>query len=594
MTLDYLTYRTIGEPQKLENLLQIEFSIQHVDAKQTKQFLGILLNDRSESSYNRKKSFEIIAQLTFLNRIGIEGTIDKLLDIDPTDDLFIVVQAIKFSYHFYGRQEDGILEWLTTLSLHSNPEIRSESFYALGRIYFLLAISQANMADFSSQLILSKEYFVKSHKEVENRIDAALFLTLCSFFLQVIAPERKNLGSLYEAVNTNLRLYVLNSLNTTRLPIYINLVDCTSYIYNIATSQPDNWLDFRKEFNEFSIEMRKIDALGICNDFIVGSTSERHIGPINEHLLSNILIKKFQLEIKKLRTLYNDPSTNEQQKELINRIVQLIDQDFAYKKKDVFIDPEILAKIHSAFPYIPIEKIKSDLINLENDNLSAITDLYVYYSNASGKIRNEVFTTGYSQGDEIIDLISKEINELLPAYPLEKYSEFGCVLRDVVNYFINCVRGDKGRFGFLFKPNALEVELQQSMLTHLEAGPRASLYLSEVKEFADGGRVDIVYNSNKIQLPIELKRDFEALTWEAITNKYIGQVQSYSYSRDQISFFLLLDLSPQNSNRPESDIRNLFKVITLQPRQISGSKFSNYVIAFIVPGNKITPSERSR
>lgn len=132
------------------------------------------------------------------------------------------------------------------------------------------------------------------------------------------------------------------------------------------------------------------------------------------------------------------------------------------------------------------------------------------------------------------------------------------------------------------------------MLTYLQASPRASMYIPEVKEFADGGRADIVYNSPLMQLPIELKRFFELLSWNLIENKFIGQAQSYAYSRDLISFFVLLDLSPQNSNRPESDIRTLFKILSLSPRQNLGSEISNYVIAFIIPENKISPSERSK
>lgn len=593
MILDYQKYRAVDEAQKLGNLLHIDFSIANLDAKQAKQFLGSLLNDKRESSYNRRKSLEIIARLTLLNKIGVEGTIDKLLDIEVTEDHFIILQAIKFSHHFYKKFKNEIIEWLTTFSLHTDPEIRSESYFALGRIHFIIGVGHFEQIEFSSLLIVANEYFTKSYKEIENRIDALLFSNLSSFLLEILRPEKENLELLYKSAETNLKKYIFYSLSSSHLSIFVNLVECLNSIKNIATSQPDTWLDFRKELNEILIEMYKIEALALCNDFINGSSVENEVASIRDHLLNNILIDKFQLEIKKLRKLSLDNLTSLEQKELITRIIDLIDLS-QNPKKNISLNTELLIKLRSTFPSIPLETIKIDLKSLDSENIVGITDIFLRYSNVSRSFMGNILTTGYSQGDEILDIISSRIREFLPNYPLEKFVEFGFVLRDIVNFFINSVRGDKTRFGFLFKTNALEVELQQSMLSYLQVGPRAGLYISEVKEFADGGRADIVYNSPRMQLPIELKRSIESLSWDEIENKFIGQAQSYAYSRDLISFFVLLDLSPQSPNRPESDIRSLFKIISLSPRQNLESEISNYVIAFIIPGNKVNPSERSK
>jgi hypothetical protein len=593
MTLDYLTYRDISELQKLENLFQIDISLLEVDAKQAKHFLGILLNDKRESSYCRKKSFEIIARLTLLDRIAIEGTIDKLLDIEHQDDHFIILQAIKFSHHFYNTSPGRISEWLAGYSLHADAEIRSESFLALGRIHFLQGLACADRTELVSELLLSKRYLDRSSGEIENRVDATLFSRLCNFFLEVLNSKSDVLETLYQEAAADLKHFLFYSVNRKPLSVFLNLVDCISSIKKIATSQLDTWIDFRKEFNELFIELKKIEALSICDDYIIGSTVEQHIRSINEHLLGNVLIEKFQYEIKKLRTLYDDPFTSAEQKEVINNLIELIDQGSLSKKKDKYVSPELLVKLCNSFPSIPIEKIKADLSHSDNDDVSAITEIFIKYLMAA-RSTNPISSTGFTQGDEIADSISREIDRLLPSFSIEKFTEFGHVLRDVINYFINCVRGEKARFSFLFKPNALELELQQSMLTFLRAGPRAGYYLSEVKEFADGGRVDIVYNSPLMQLPIELKRDFDALTWEEVLNKYVAQAQSYAYSRDAISFLLLLDLSPQKPNRPEADVRNLFRVLSLPSRQVVGGNNSNYVITFIIPGNKISPSERSK
>jgi len=120
-------------------------------------------------------------------------------------------------------------------------------------------------------------------------------------------------------------------------------------------------------------------------------------------------------------------------------------------------------------------------------------------------------------------------------------------------------------------------------------------YRKEVTEVADGGRVDILYTSDNITIPVELKKTDQKPTTESIAQNYLAQAQTYSYPYDQLGIFVLLD----NSNKfdakksPINDIRELFNIQHMKPYYDVDERFPNYVVTVIIPGNKITPSIRS-
>jgi hypothetical protein len=208
--------------------------------------------------------------------------------------------------------------------------------------------------------------------------------------------------------------------------------------------------------------------------------------------------------------------------------------------------------------------------------------------------------TGNRTGDEIFHRLINEIGLLLPSYPNNKFFEFKIVLSDIIRYMI-AVSSKKssggGFFKFLFTKTATEKDLQESLFAHLEMSSNiGSRYSSEVSEVADGGRVDILYKSDNVVIPIELKKTDEKPTNESIENHYLAQAQTYCYPYDQLGIFLLLDNSDKSSElrSPINDIRELFNIHHMQPYYSVEKRAPNYIVSVIVSGNKVTPSTRSR
>jgi hypothetical protein len=77
---------------------------------------------------------------------------------------------------------------------------------------------------------------------------------------------------------------------------------------------------------------------------------------------------------------------------------------------------------------------------------------------------------------------------------------------------------------------------------------------------------------------------------------YLGQAQTYCYPHDQLGLFVLLDNSSKADKlqSPINDIRELFNIQNMKPYYELEQTAPNYVVSVIIPGNKITPSRRSK
>jgi hypothetical protein len=365
-------------------------------------------------------------------------------------------------------------------------------------------------------------------------------------------------------------------------------------LHRLSEIEPDNWLDFKSELNKIYIELQKLEIRGITRNQLLTQRVDEYSLTVKTNVIYTLLGSKLNNDTARLRQLKQQGLLDTpEQIELVDDLIEAITTDDA-KKKDFGDMALVTARLHGSFPQISIDQITNRLRalkELNNDGILAIVEEYAKLVNG---IKESEFETGTSQGEEIHTRILDDVKALLPAYPLEKLLYFRLVLSDVINYFITSMRAGKKTFPFLFRNDAVEKDLQNSMMQYFSISNRASSYIPEVTEAADGGRVDILYKGVSFQFPIELKRSQDVLSWEKIEQNYISQAQTYAYTRDQLAFFLVLDISPQEPQKPPANVKDLFRVIHLRAKHDLDSRFPDYVVCFIVPGNKVHPHERSK
>lgn len=593
--LKYTHFKTLSESEKvsLVDNFSTAIDLQTIPEKQLKRFLKALIEDTAENGYVRKKALDTLCQLTLAGFIKVHGTIDLLFDIEPTDDVFILKAQIKYLFLFYCDNEREVTEVLEILSYHEHSDVSSEAYYNLGLITFLEANSQKEVEHFLSDLGKAKDLFKKAALEVENRIDAQFFFYLCEFFYAAIEHDLKRVEHHFETLTSTLWYTHVFSMRERVPEFSFKFYTIINNIRQILRNNPEPWLDYKTGFNDLCALHYDLLNTEIANNLI----ENEYLSVFRDKALDVVVHPFYRLSFKaqlaKIDACIHELLPDEQAEyNFLSYLKELILEDVDKKKDST---TELIAKLHHAYPMIGVERIRHDVQHVSSQ--FDLLDLSLTYrEETTGKQPDLI--TGTTQGDEIFNRIITKIQTLIKEPSIPKFQEFQGVLADLIRYTVLSTAQKSGyhdNFKFLYTSKAVERDLQDSLMFFLKVNStRADKYSPERKNIADGGRVDILYNSDSITLPIELKKTDKPITSASIQENYLSQAQTYTYPYDQLGFFMLLDLNKKEKQTPINDIRALFDVMHLEPLHKINPNFPDYIVTIIVPGNKIVPSERSK
>lgn len=592
MDLEYRNFKTKTPAEQGYDLISIEKSIENFDPKILKFFLRELFLDGDQDFYLRKRSLQLLGYLTLIGKINNEFTVALLLDIDNNTNEHVVMSALKIGSHLSHKCKEPILKWGRTFIFNSNAEIRSEAFNLLAKSKFFDALSADSPESLVTTFYEAIDYFDKCVSEIENRADAAIFSEIANFILISRTGNRVDWDTSFSKIKSQLWTYITFSTNRDDSVFFASICQSIDILHYVTIHDPENWIDYRVEMNELSKEVLRLEVIQTTAEFSKADIVNDFSAALRENVIFQRLIDKFKNQLSRLRRLKMEMLLETKvQEDFLDELIAAILHE-SDKKKDLADATEVTLRLHASFPRIPIDRIRESVLSLAPLSPVTVSELFETYCFESRQTTDN--TTGYPQGDEILKIIIDKLREEIPDYPQSKFLELILVLRDTINYFINTSRGSELRFPFLYNSTAKEVDLQESMMTHFSTSNRASKYTPEVVEAADGGRVDILFKSNSLELPLELKRSSKQLTWELVQSDYLSQAQTYAHTRDQIGFFIVLDLSAKPKIAPSPNIRDLFQVIHLKPNHSLGINFPDYVVCFIVEGNKLSPHERSK
>lgn len=584
----HTAFKKLSQPERLELIMSLSGTLS-LD-KPAKQLLRIIFEDKSEDFYIRKQALSAILHFSLLKQIRVEGIVDLLLDVDNSENEFIILATIQCSTKFLNLYKEEFSEWLESMANHSNTEIRSEAFTALGKMYLFNAFYPTSKLDYISDLKIAKENFQFAEAEIENRIDATLFKLICDLLLSISTNESLRIELANVAIKELLWEYIQYNTKTEETVFFVNIFNPLAVIVKIYRSSPINWIDFKSELNDFLVSYLEFEVKLMSESLFSKEFHYDYRSFLKNQVVDELFLDRFQGELSKLTRIKKEGLLeNDAQTQFVDQLIENI--ILSDKKKEAPENIALITKFSNAFPSADLNKIRSDLSKINANDPLALSSIFFQYQVQHNT--HVALKTGYSQGDLILNDVSQIIRERLPLYDPFKFKEFVLVLSDLIKYFILSQRGGKDRFPYLFQADSKEKDLQIHLLSFLQFSERAEYYLPEVKEIADGGRVDIIYHRDLIQLPIEIKRSFTQLSWDAIRQNYLSQAQTYARTRDQLAFFIVLDLSEKTLSSPLPNTRDLYRVIHLETDSTLDIAYPDCVIAFVIPGNKPLPSERS-
>ncbi|SHJ71661.1 hypothetical protein SAMN05519226_0087 [Cycloclasticus pugetii] len=566
----------------------------------TEKCKRIFLRDVVEKSPNdffRKKSLERLALMIFFGESSNYSTaVSVISDIEENDDDFVISSKIKYLFLLNDKlnlNDSNIINQIDKLRFHTKGEVSSQAYYYVGLSALLDANSSDSELDFFEKIGCAKKYFDGASSVIENRIDAEYLLEVCELILVIPSANKadidKQVSSINKLIFDRRSSYIHSSVSSLEIWIY----KATVSMCEVVLSNPSEWLDIKAELNNICYLHYSLVDIELNGMY---SSIQEKIGPsFSDNLLKPFYKKSLKQYIAAIKRLCRESPENKKFVNFSSILISSIEQGGDLKKK---IDIDILLNFRKSFPLVPIETIKKDVSECSGGSLSEIIKLFGRYSEEY--LAPPILSlTGSRVGDEIFDEIVARITGFIPNYSQKKLSEFKVVLSDVIKYSqiaASQKKSGKDFFKYLFDANASEDDLQQSMFAYFQMNSCvSSKYKLEVDEVADGGRVDILYSSDSVVLPIELKKTDVKPSIDNIADSYLSQAQTYCYPNDQLGLFVLLDNSSKGSklNNPINDIREFFDVYHMEPYYEFGEKAPNYVVSVIIPGNKVLPSKRS-
>lgn len=593
--LDYILYQSLSEAEKVAFFDEGASLARFNSEKSKRQFLQEVF-DKSDNHFLRKKAIESLTLMCISGEtVNNNSALSLLLDVEDDEDSFVLSATIKYLYILNEKLElndTNIINKIDKLRFHCDGEVASSAEFYAGLGHLLTANMASNKRVFFTKIHMASEHFKTTKEVAENRIDAELLYEICKLINSSMTNQKHFKAEFLSTIRALLE-------ERKRSFIYLEIPDFELWIYKVACklheiicSRVDEWLDIRSELNNvcfFFYNMIDIELRG------EGYSERKKIsGAIDRFILQPYYKASLNQHLAAIKKLSHD-SLDVQLRDFCTYLVVSIEQDNLKKKPDI----DVVIQIMNACPNSDHAKLNEDIEKCNLDDPVSLVKLVGRYA-AQEQMLSISSVTGNRVGDEIFDALIKEINSLIPNYSLEKLIEFKIVLSDVIRYVLSATSqkaSGGGFFKYLFDDNASENDLQDSIYAYLDmkSGCRYK-YSKEVAEVADGGRVDILYKSDSSTIPIELKKTNQKPTPESIVEFYLGQAQTYCYPHDQLGLFILLDVSCKASElqSPINDIRDLFIIQNMKPYYELDQMAPNYVVSIIIPGNKITPSKRSK
>jgi hypothetical protein len=256
-------------------------------------------------------------------------------------------------------------------------------------------------------------------------------------------------------------------------------------------------------------------------------------------------------------------------------------------------------QIKEILPDVETEELVSKLKNIQDVNdVKEVLSLIKTYTEKKYERNIDVYT-GDTTGEEIYLEMLSSIKTAIPHYSEQKLNIFMRILEETIRYLMLTVKSKRTEdFNFLYlekhggKGNkASERDFQDSLYKHYLYSKIAYVAEEEISNFADGGRIDIVFKLNKFTFPVELKKTKNQISRDSVREKYLEQLHTYIYSYDQLGIFVVLDLNEKSA--PVNDVRELVYLDNIQPLYELGNKYPDFIVVVIVPGNKPLPSDKS-
>ncbi|RZJ92141.1 MAG: hypothetical protein EOO20_02780 [Chryseobacterium sp.] len=505
----------------------------------------------------------------------------------------ITLQTIALKYLIYFEEADStpIQTKLKELSDSDDGDVASQCFLDLGILKLKNILVTNDASSIIEDLVKCRNFFEASAQSVENRVDAIFFKTFIEVILSIFNDDFEHSKKLSGDLERLLQEQTIYELSFENLDFQLLILKRTQDLLAVINHslEANEWIELSSEFSvllNLRLNLNIILETGLQNSKLVNTLSGNIFRSIEELTYR----KNISSSAKRLNRL-EQRSDDIPLKEFIRYLLTLM------PSVDEKIEPNLslLTVLAEHFGASEAQKFHQEILE-KKDGVALLSKLLKDEKKSTGPFR-----TGSIYGEEIFNTLLNSVKKILETYPAEKRDIFERVLEEIIRYVRNTAVGsDKSKYSFLYSSKekgkgkkAVEADLQESMMAFFQHSSIADGLDHEKARFFDGGRVDILYKRDIITIPIELKRSMSLPNIKSIETDYIAQAQTYTAGYDQLGIFVVMELSAKDKI-PPANFKDWFYVHHLKPASKMPIQHPDLIISVIIPGNKTTPSAKSK
>jgi hypothetical protein len=569
--------------------------IEVVDADSLVCFLENVFKTSSDAFLKERALYYLSGLILTKYTTNPYKAVALLLDIKPTDEDFLIIQSIKFLFLFYSMgQYAHIRSTIEGYQNHHSAEVTSEANFRLGLMELESITPVLSAIDLLHALNNAEKFFRAATFEVENRIDADFFLCFISLQSAILKNDHEAFETAYNEMLSIVSEKQLYSLDVGDIELEFSIYKLIEELkISYETARRSNiWHYPITELATLSDSFFQLERCTMIDSFYQDFHSHTKMGVVR-----NCLNAVYQSGLKDKTVLINSINTSVAtsiSNDFLSYVIKLLESKGTSTPNDTQLTLALREIITNP------QDVEETLTKLgDNRDASAVLSILADYLKRS-QAGVAYFATGYIVGDDVLNSLKKNISTLLPNLNVEKKKIFFDVLAHVIRYAYHSNYGyDKSKHLFLFSKtaggfgsDAEESHLQDSLFESLKHTSMAQYFEYEKGKVASGGRVDVIFQCDKMRIPIEVKKTDESPTVSKIEEYYIAQAQTYASVYEQLGIFLLLDLSDKEK-KPILGFRDWFNLHHLEPATNLPIKHPDYVISVVIPGNKLLPSMMS-
>jgi len=589
-TLTYKVFKEQEAPEQIRTVhafYETEYADIFLTSREAKTFFNSLIFDEECNSFIKLKVLKAVLWYCNNEWLTPEYAYDLYLDIKD-ENPFILTQKLKGLF-LLGAEKESTQKAFNSLKDHQDGEVASEAYYNSGMATFFMNGVSRNIEFTIQSLNLALKQFESAIEIVENRTDALIFRKLTQLLIDIITNKEKDNLDDIASISSDLQKYQLAKLDNQLPLVDLEVFDCLVSLDKASQvlSKVDNWFDYRTELTKVNKYLFEILSINSTQDFFPLTIITNWKEKVNKNVFTPFLKLSLQAKIAAISSLRKSLSESDSDlKYFLDKVTQETDK----KKDDANVELNSVA-LKRLFPSLPLNRLK-EVVKSKDVTQSTINFLMKLVIEES----NQMFSdTTSSIEKEILFELRNEINERI-SIAKEHRLNFYQVLTSIIRYVAVGYQRSDGAFKVLYnQPDASEDDFQDSLLLFLKTAGNHYKFDAEKRQFADGGRIDIVFSEGgQTTIPIEVKKTKKDFDRKTIYDNFLPQAQTYVTPYNQIGIFVLFDNRDKKNIPPNSGIKNLFYVDSIPSNIEAFNNYPDLVVNVIIPANKISPSSKSK